>query len=107
MKRISYEGSHIFGANRESRTGTFETAPMDIGRCRAWALQFSLSDGGSGQVTLYVSAGDTDTWAQIGDTYALEDGTLIRDSVAPYRFIKAEVTADPGTDVRAILTLAI
>lgn len=107
MKRISYEGSHIFGANRESRSGTFETVAMDIGRCRAWALQFSLPNGGSGQVTLYVSAGDTDTWAQIGDVYVLEDGTMVRDSVAPYRFIKAQVTSDPGTEVRAILTLAI
>lgn len=103
-KRITKNARKILGG--DSRSGTYETAPIDISRGTAWSVQFSLQ-GGSGTVQVYVSSGDKNTWAQIGDTYDLQDGTMIRDSVAPYRYVKFAITADAQVDSQAYLTMVV
>lgn len=107
MARVSIEGEQIFGEGVEVRSGSFETNPIDIGRATAWSLQFKIEEGaGGGEVSIYASSGNTDAWAQLGETYPLEDGMMIRDSVAPYRFVKAEVMGASGT-ISAILTMVV
>lgn len=105
MARVSIEGVQLFDA--ESRSGDFETNPVDIARGSAWSLQFKIEEGDAGgEVTIYASAGNTDAWAQLGDTYPLEDGMMIRDSIAPYRFIKAKILGASGT-ISAVLTMVV
>lgn len=103
-KRITRSARKILG--QQSRSGTYETDPIDISRGTGWSVQFG-TNGGSGTVKVYVSSADTDTWAQIGETYTLEDGTMIRDSFAPYRYIKFAITADQQVDTEAYLTMVV
>jgi len=103
-KLITRSARKILGG--DSRSGTYETAPIDISRGKAWSVQFSLQ-GGTGTLEVYVSSGDKNTWAKIGDTFTLEDGTMIRDSITAYRYVKFVITADQEVDTQAYFTMVI
>jgi len=103
-KLITRNARKILGG--DSRSGTYVTDPIDISRGKAWSVQFSLQ-GGSGTVEVYISSGDKNTWAKIGDTYTLENGTMLRDSVTAYRYVKFAITADQQVDTQAYFTMVI
>ncbi len=106
MNRVSYSGELLFGEGREYLKGNGSTNPIDIGRCSSWCIQFG-TEGGTGTVKTFASAGDVDVWVALGDTYTIEDGTMLVDKVVPYRFVRFEITAPVGTTISGILTMAV
>lgn len=103
QKRVTKNSEFVIGA--DTRSGSYTTDPVDISAGRGWSVQFAMN--GTGTVQTQVSSGDTSAWANLGSTYTVENGTMISDDLAPYKYIRFQVTADPGVSGSAILTMVI
>lgn len=110
MSRISVTGEVLFDpaagfAIWENGEGT--TAPVDIGKCTNWCIQFGVETEGAATVQTEVSAGDDQIWVPLGETYPVENGTMLVDKQVPYRFVRFKLDADPGMEITATLTMAL
>jgi len=110
MARLTIKGEILFGENRNIWSGSGVTDPIDIGKCSNWCVQFGIEDpgqGGTSTVQAEVSAGDDAVWVPLGETYPIEDGTMLMDKQVPYRFVRFNIQGVPQMKLTGTLTMAL
>jgi hypothetical protein len=109
MSRLTIKGEVLFGEARDTWEGSGTTLPIDIGKCMNWCAQFGIEDpgvGGTSTVQAEVSAGDAEVWVPLGDTYPIEDGTMLMDKQVPYRFVRFNINGVSRMRLSGTLTMA-
>jgi len=126
MRRTTFDGSEVFNSALSPTSGTVSinnlgvisglepgdsvtSVPIDIATASSWCAQFGVDTSDEIKVQTYVSAGDINKWASLGDLQTILDGQMVSDSTPPYRYVKFEIStlATGPLEVTGVVTLAI